>query len=117
LYGVGYAALVSRLFRSHPTLRREHSKNGEPRVLPLVGELAEVISRRREAREYQTPTGETVLSVYVFHRDGQQVGDFRKSWKAAAGRLALRPCCSITFAARRCETSTELASRNRWRCR
>lgn len=71
------------------TLRREHSKNGEPRVLPLVGELAEIISRRREAREYQTPTGETALSVYVFHRDGQQVGDFRKSWKAACRAAGL----------------------------
>ena len=38
-------------------LRREHSKNGEPRVLPLMGELATLIERRWTAREYQTAGG------------------------------------------------------------
>src|SRR5262249_53976850 len=65
------------------TLRREHSKNGEPRVLPLVGELAEIIARRRQARTYTTRTGETALSVYVFHRDGVPIRDFRGAWAAA----------------------------------
>jgi hypothetical protein len=31
-------------------LRGENSKNGEPRVLPLIAELAEIIARRREPR-------------------------------------------------------------------
>jgi integrase len=65
------------------TLRREHSKNGEPRVLPLIGELAEIIGRRRQAREFKTPTGESGLSTLVFHLRGQPVGDFRKAWAAA----------------------------------
>ena len=38
-------------------LRREHSKNGEPRVLPLLGDLAALIERRWTAREYQTAEG------------------------------------------------------------
>jgi integrase len=65
------------------TLRREHSKNGEPRVLPLIGELAEIVARRREARGYKTASGEMALSLHVFHRNGQPVGDIRKSWAAA----------------------------------
>ena len=65
------------------TLRREHSKSGEPRVLPLVGELAEIINRQRDEREYKTKGGETVVSRYVFHRHGKLMGDFRKAWAAA----------------------------------
>jgi integrase len=65
------------------TLRREHSKNGEPRVLPLVGGLAEIIARCRKNREYKTLSGETALSIYVFHRRGEPVGEFRKAWAAA----------------------------------
>jgi integrase len=64
-------------------LRREHSKNGEPRVLPLLGDLAALIERRWVAREYQTPDGTSALSPLVFHRDGQPVGDFRKAWETA----------------------------------
>ena len=65
------------------TLRREHSKNGEPRVLPLVGELTEIIARRRQERAYTTVAGETAESRYIFHRHGAPVGDFRKAWTAA----------------------------------
>jgi len=65
------------------TLRREHSKNGEPRVLPLVGELAEIIARRRQDRTYTTVTGDTAESRYIFHRHGARIGDFRKAWTAA----------------------------------
>lgn len=65
------------------TLPRESSKNGEPRVLPLVGELADIIARRRAEREYKTADGETALSIHVFHRRGEPVGDFRKAWTAA----------------------------------
>jgi integrase len=71
--------------RSAPriVLRREHSKNGEPRVLPLVGELAELIERRWLAREHRAPDGTTRLSEYVFHRNGRPIGDFRKVWARA----------------------------------
>ncbi len=40
----------SAVDNARATLRREHSKNGEPRVLPLVGELTEIITRRRRDR-------------------------------------------------------------------
>lgn len=58
-------------------------------MLPLIGELAEIIGRRRQAREYETASGQTALSVYVFHRGGQPVGDIRKSWKAACRAAGL----------------------------
>ena len=64
-------------------LRREHSKNGEPRVLPLLGDLSALIERRWTAREYQTPTGTTALSPFVFHKQGLPIGDFRKAWESA----------------------------------
>ena len=44
------------------TLRREHSKNGEPRGLPLVGELTEIIARRRQECAHTTVAGETAES-------------------------------------------------------
>jgi integrase len=64
-------------------LRRELSKNGEPRVLPLVGELAALVERRWAAREYQTASGPTALSPLVFHRGGRPVGSFRRPWATA----------------------------------
>jgi integrase len=65
------------------TLRREHSKNGEPRVLPLVGDLAGLIDRRWRGREYRTGDGGSALTPYVFHRGGRPIGDFRKAWATA----------------------------------
>lgn len=53
-------------------LRAENSKNKKPRVLPIRGELAEIIERAREARQPDC--------VFVFHNDGEPIGDFRKSW-------------------------------------
>jgi integrase len=56
-------------------LRRENSKNKRGRELPLVGELAEVIERAREVRRPDC--------TFVFHRDGEMIGSFRKSWATA----------------------------------
>jgi integrase len=65
-------------------LRAENSKNKKQRVLPLRGELREIIERAREARKPDC--------VFVFHVDGQPIGDFRKAWanaRKAAGLGAL----------------------------
>jgi integrase len=56
-------------------LRRENSKNKNPRLLPLREELAEIIERAREVRRPDCP--------YVFHLDGEPIGDFRKAWRNA----------------------------------
>jgi integrase len=65
------------------TLRRAHSKNGEPRTLALVDELAALIERRWAAREYETADKTAALSPFVFHRAGRPVGDCRKAWASA----------------------------------
>jgi integrase len=63
-------------------LRPQISKNKDGRVLPLRSELLEVIEQAGEARVAQCP--------FVFHLDGQRIGDFRKSWKAACKAAKLR---------------------------
>jgi integrase len=72
-------------------LRRQFTKNGEPRTIPLMGELWEIIQRRRRARRYEGENGETVLSPLVFFRqkgrgvpnEGAPIMEFRKAWKIA----------------------------------
>jgi integrase len=66
------------------TIFLSRSKNGEPRILPLVGELVRIIDRRWRARTIGNQNGSTGLANYVFHcGDGRIVGDFRKSWAVA----------------------------------
>jgi integrase len=65
------------------TLRRERSKNEEPRVLPLTPELAKIIERRWQARRVVRPDGTTILADLVFHRRGAAVKNFRKAWARA----------------------------------
>ncbi len=60
-------------------LRGENSKNKQPRSVILRGDLETLIARRRLVRTYEV-AGHCVLSEYVFHRKGEPIGDFRKSW-------------------------------------
>ncbi len=59
-------------------LRGENSKNGEPRSVVLTGELAEIIKRRTQFR-----LSAGVLTDSVFHREGNAIAEFRKSWASA----------------------------------
>ena len=52
-------------------------------VIVLTGELAAIVERRWEARRVTRSNGTTLLSNYVFHRDGVRVGDFRRRWATA----------------------------------
>ena len=63
-------------------LRRENSKNEEPRVLVLTGGLLTLIQRRWAARQYRTKPG-VALSPFVFHRRGRQIVEFRDAWTEA----------------------------------
>lgn len=56
-------------------LRPQNSKNKLGRNLHLDGELFEIIERARDARRLNC--------VYVFHREGNPIGDFRKAWRKA----------------------------------
>jgi integrase len=53
----------------------EKTKNGEPRTLPLGGELMAMFERQWAGRDPDCP--------YVFHRGPLRIGDFRKRWYAA----------------------------------
>jgi integrase len=63
-------------------LRPEISKNKDGRVLPLAGELLEIIEKAREARRLDC--------VRVFHNRAEPIGDFRKSWKKACKAAGLK---------------------------
>ncbi len=56
-------------------LRAENSKNRTARTVPLVGELAELLERRRAQMSPKTSL--------IFHHDGQRIGDFRRAWGTA----------------------------------
>src|SRR5579885_1176653 len=62
-------------------LRPEVSKNKDGRPLPLRGELLEIIQRAHDKRRPECP--------YVFHDDGQPIGDFRKAWNTACKKAGL----------------------------
>jgi integrase len=67
-------------------LRAEDAKNGTARLVPLEGELIQLIERRKTARQFKA-NGLTTMSVLIFHRTGEPIREFRKSW-ATACRLA-----------------------------
>jgi integrase len=62
-------------------LRPEISKNKEGRLLPLSGELLEIMDRAHAKRRADCS--------FVFHRDGEPIGDFRKAWSSACRAAGL----------------------------
>jgi integrase len=62
-------------------LRPELSKNKDGRVLPLSGELLEIVERAKAQRRLDCS--------YVFHLDGEQVGDFKRSWATACKKAGV----------------------------
>jgi integrase len=63
-------------------LRGVRSKNGKPYFVPIIGELVQLIERRKEARRVKTDLGVS-LPALVFHRSGEPILEFRKSWATA----------------------------------
>jgi integrase len=70
-------------------LRAENAKNGKSRALPLEGELAELIARRKAARQVKV-NGTVMLSALIFHRKGEAIREFRKAWAAACTKAGVR---------------------------
>lgn len=62
-------------------LRSEHSKNKAPRILPLTGELLDIIERARSNRRLDCTS--------VFNNEGRPIGDFRKAWSTACKAAGL----------------------------
>jgi integrase len=68
-------------------LRGVNSKNGKPYYVPIVGELVQLIERCKEARSIKTDSGAS-LSSLVFHRAGEPIREFRKSWRTACKKAS-----------------------------
>lgn len=66
-------------------LRGVNSKNKKPYYVPIIGELVQLIERRKEARSVKTNSG-VLLSSLVFHHAGKCIAEFRKSWASACKR-------------------------------
>lgn len=66
-----------------PEVRLRTSKNGRGRVLPLVGELLDLMKKRKAARQLTRADGTVGVSDYVFHRRGKPVRDFARAWATA----------------------------------
>lgn len=95
-------------------LRAENSKTRKPETMPLEGDLQDIIERRREAAILEEENGGKRFAEYVFHYDGQPVGDFRKAWATAcvAAGLGKMICtkCGSESAERVCD-SCKVATR------
>ncbi len=72
--------LIERLVRLHPGT----TKNDEPRVIPLAGELYEMLEAQKQARDAEFPNCE-----FVFSREGRPIRNFRKSWDQACTEAKL----------------------------
>jgi len=68
------------------TVPGKFCKNRKPHSIPLTGELAAIVRRRRERRTLKDGT----LSALLFHRKGKPIQDFRKAW-AKARKVASCP--------------------------
>ena len=80
----------SAVDRQAREVRLRTSKNGQGRLLPLHGELWDLIERRWNARTISQDDGTTKMSEFVFHRNGVPIVDFRKPWKEACKKANLR---------------------------
>jgi len=53
----------------------EKTKTGEDHVLPISGDVREILGRREKARQ--------LGCSWIFHRDGERIMNFRKAWATA----------------------------------
>jgi integrase len=94
------------------TKTKERYKN----FMPLGDEgdtLFELIKRRWARRTYKKANGVTAISAYVFHRNGQPIGDIRKSWASTCkkaglvednGGQVLQACETMSYTENKTET-------------
>src|SRR5262249_28024882 len=59
------------------------TKNRRPRSLKIGGELIELFKRREPAWLIEASDGRVTVSDFVFHRQGEPLGDFKKAWRTA----------------------------------
>ncbi|MBZ5641594.1 MAG: site-specific integrase [Acidobacteriia bacterium] len=98
-------------------LRAANSKNREARQVVIDGDLIDIVKRRRAVRAVETPDG-TALCEYIFHRNGDPVKEFRKSWAracvaAGVGKMVCPKCKSEgnTLFCTECKMATKYCGR------
>jgi integrase len=75
-------------------LRPENSKTGQGRSVPLrdadgkLTEVGQIIARCQAVRTVKGKAGEQI-AAYVFHRQGEPIGDIRKAWAMACRTTGL----------------------------
>jgi integrase len=88
-------------------LRAKNAKTRKPGSIPVVGEVAAIIERRRAARVFEKKDKKMKFSEFVFHCDGAPVGDFRKAWATACVAAGMGhmvcPKCGTESADKTCE--------------
>jgi integrase len=60
------------------------TKNGEGRVLPIYGEIRELLEMAKQERDQNYPD-----CPWVFHRSGQRIKSFYKAWLTAVAAMGL----------------------------
>ena len=70
-------------------LRAENAKNGNARLIPVEGELVELMERRKTARQVKSKNA-VMLSAFIFHRRGLPIKEFRKAWSTACALAGVR---------------------------
>jgi len=60
------------------------TKTGQPRTIPLTGDLLETLRARKAIRDENFPECD-----YVFSRGGKRIGSFHVAWRSACNRAGL----------------------------
>ena len=100
-------------------LRGSNAKTKKPRSIVATGELAALLERRQAARAVKSEEGATaVMASTIFHRDGEPVGEFRKSWSSACvaaglGKMLCPKCQTegATNTCSKCKIATRYSGR------
>jgi len=74
------------------------TKNKEGRIIPLAGDLYEVLAHQKQTTEEQYPG-----CPYVFHYRGQRIRDSREAWETALQKCGFKP----TYLCRVCGAVSE----------